>query len=67
MTAPRRRILVVEGGRVQALRIQRLLEGGGYDVTVAHDGVDGLERLRAERLDLIVCDVVMPRLDGYGL
>ena len=67
MTAPRRRILVVEDGRVQALRVQRLLEGGGYDVTVAHDGVDGLERLRAARPDLIVSDVVMPRLDGYGL
>jgi len=38
MTAPRRRILVVEDGRVQALRVQRLLEGGGYDVAVAHDG-----------------------------
>ena len=67
MTAPRRRILVVEDGRVQALRIQRLLERGGYDVAVAHDGVDGLERLRAARPDLIVSDVVMPRLDGYGL
>ena len=67
MTAPRRRILVVEDGRVQALRVQRLLEGGGYDVAVAHDGVDGLERLRAARPDLIVSDVVMPRLDGYGL
>ncbi len=67
MTAPRRRILVVEDGRVQALRVQRLLEGGGYDVTVAHDGVDGLEQLRAARPDLIVSDVVMPRLDGYGL
>jgi signal transduction histidine kinase len=67
MTAPRRRILVVEDSRVQALRIQRLLEGGGYEVTVANDGVDGLERLRAARPDLIVCDVVMPRLDGYGL
>jgi two-component system, sensor histidine kinase and response regulator len=67
MTPPRRRVLIVEDSRVQAVRVQRVLEDAGYAVTVAPDGRAGVEQARAERPDLIISDVVMPRLDGYGL
>jgi CheY-like chemotaxis protein len=36
----------------------------GYDVITAGDGVEGLERARAERPDIIICDIMMPRMDG---
>ena len=39
----------------------------GYDVVVAHDGIEGLKMTLSERPSLIICDSVMPRMDGYGL
>lgn len=40
---------------------------GGYRVVVAVDGVAALERLAHDRVDLVITDVMMPRLDGFGL
>jgi two-component system response regulator MtrA len=41
------------------------LGAAGFAVTTAVDGVDGLERFRAEAFDLVLLDVMLPRLDGY--
>lgn len=47
--------------------IHRLLSGVGYRVDVAVDGAEALEKARALKPDLILSDVMMPRLDGFGL
>ena len=41
------------------------LGAAGFDVTTAADGVEGLERFQAEPFDLVLLDVMLPRLDGY--
>jgi len=60
-------VLVVDDDPV----IQRLLrvnfEMEGYDVIVAGDGVDGLERARAEHPDIVVLDIMMPRMSGLDV
>jgi len=61
------RILVVDDEENLALGIAENLELEGYRAEVAGDGVQALERLRAERFDLVVLDVMMPRLDGLAV
>ena len=61
-----RRILVAEDSRTQAMRVQILLEGEGYEVQVAGDGRAGLRSVQSAPPDLIISDIVMPEMDGYA-
>jgi signal transduction histidine kinase/DNA-binding response OmpR family regulator len=61
------RILVVEDSPTQAIELQLLLEGAGFEVEVARDGERGLARCRAASFDVVLSDVVMPGMDGYEL
>jgi twitching motility two-component system response regulator PilH len=45
--------------------ITDLLKGSGLSVTVAGDGVEALEQIQGHRPDLVVLDIVMPRMNGY--
>ncbi|MBW3624365.1 MAG: response regulator [Armatimonadetes bacterium] len=45
--------------------IQVNLERSGYHVVTAYDGVQALEKVKTEHPDVIVCDVMMPRKDGF--
>ncbi len=60
------RILVIddEGGLRQTLQL--ILSDEGYKVSTAEDGQEGLRKALAEPVDLILCDIRMPRLDGLG-
>ena len=63
----RPRILVVEDS-VGVRELQRvILEGAGYDVLTAVDGLDGAARLAGTPVDLVVSDVEMPGMDGFTL
>ncbi|OEU49290.1 MAG: hypothetical protein BA872_07215 [Desulfobacterales bacterium C00003060] len=44
-----------------------LLESKGYEVVVAYDGKEGLEKVRAEKPDLVILDVMMPEMNGYDV
>jgi len=44
-----------------------LLESKGYEVVLAYDGKDGLEKVRAEKPDLVILDVMMPEMSGYDV
>lgn len=61
----RRRILLVDDSRTVLLVERMILARGEYDVITANDGAEGVEKARAERPDLILMDVVMPRMDGF--
>ena len=66
-TGRKARVLVVEDS-VGVRELERvILEGAGYDVTTAVDGLDGASRLTGDPADLVVSDVEMPGMDGYTL
>jgi two-component system chemotaxis sensor kinase CheA len=60
-------ILVVDDSITTRTLEKSILEANGYDVRVAVDGMDALGALRAQKADLVIADVQMPRLDGFGL
>lgn len=59
------RILAVDDSPTVLEMITAILESGGYSVLTAVDGVEALDTARAERPDLILLDVMLPKLDGY--
>jgi putative nucleotidyltransferase with HDIG domain len=60
------KILILEDSKVQAQRLVGILREEGYSVIAAVDGVEGLAALTESIPDLIISDIWMPRLDGYG-
>ncbi|MCY1270502.1 Sensor histidine kinase RcsC [compost metagenome] len=63
----RKRVLVVDDSLTVRELERKLLASRGYEVTVAVDGMDGWNVLRAERFDLVITDIDMPRMDGIEL
>ena len=59
------KVLVVDDEEAGRYLIGSILRPHGYDVTFAVDGIDALEQLAREIPDLIITDVLMPRMDGY--
>lgn len=60
-------ILVIEDNDVMRENTSELLEIGGYKTITASDGKSGLEAAKKNKPDLILCDIMMPILDGYGV
>ncbi|HEY5313672.1 MAG TPA: response regulator [Pirellulales bacterium] len=60
-------VLVVDDSFTTRTLETSILEANGFRVRVAVDGVEALEQLRAEKFDLVISDIQMPRLDGFGL
>jgi twitching motility two-component system response regulator PilH len=58
-------VLVVEDQRSQREMIAALLRNNGLNVSLASDGVEALEQIQGNCPDLVVLDIVMPRMNGY--
>jgi two-component system chemotaxis sensor kinase CheA len=60
-------ILVTEDSITSRMLLKNILEGAGYLVETAVDGVDALTKLKTKTVDLVVSDVDMPRMNGFVL
>lgn len=60
-------IMVVEDDNNTRKLMEAVLSQNGYEVILAKDGIDALEKMENHHVDLIVLDVMMPRMDGYEL
>ncbi len=61
------RVLVVEDNPDTAESLRLLLGLYGYEVVVACNGPDGVEAAEQHRPDVVLCDIGLPGLDGYGV
>ncbi len=61
------KILVIEDEADVRLNLNTILVEEGYIVITASDGITGLKKAQDEKPDLILCDIAMPGIDGYGV
>lgn len=61
----KKRILLVEDEKDMMETVRLRLEANGYEVISAYDGKEGLEKMRQELPDLLILDLMIPKVDGY--
>lgn len=61
------KILLVDDSKLQRVMVQRILTKAGHEVILAADGEEGLQVARQGSPDLILLDMMLPRLDGVGV
>lgn len=59
------KILIIEDEEAIQTLLKTYLENNGYHVEVANDGLEGFSKFQKENYDLILLDVMMPKIDGY--
>ena len=62
-----KKILVVDDEEKLISNLKVFLEINGYEVTTAANGQEGLDAARKEKPDLVISDVMMPKMDGYTM
>ena len=67
MTEPGPRVVIVDDEPHIRRLLEVLMSKGGFDVTTAGDGAEGLERIREVRPALVLLDANMPVMDGYAM
>ena len=60
-----RKVLVIDDSNTIRRSAEIFLKQGGYEVVLAEDGFDALSKVNDHAPDIIFCDILMPRLDGY--
>ena len=60
-----KKILLIEAEEIMIHLLQRKLTQEGYEVSIAKDGVEGLEMMKEMKPDLILLDIVMPNKNGF--
>lgn len=58
------KVLVIDDDILVRRTISRILQHGGYEVTLAEDGAKGVAKFRSERPDLVITDIIMPEQEG---
>lgn len=61
------KVIIIEDEVTLARNLAEKLRGDGFSVITAADGEDGLDKIRSERPDLIILDIMLPRLDGLSI
>lgn len=65
MAEGKKKILLVDDEKDLVESVTMRLEHAGYEVVPSYDGVDAFERVRKEKPDIIILDIMLPKMDGY--
>ena len=60
-----KKVLIVDDEQNIAISVEYLMRREGFDVSVAKDGEEGLAMIRSTKPDLVLLDVMMPKMDGF--
>lgn len=60
-------VLVIEDEAPIRANLERLLKAEGYAVIAVGDGASGVAAAKEQRPDVVICDILMPGMDGYGV
>ncbi len=60
-------VLVVDDSTIVRVILAEYLESSGFEVIEAIDGIEAIEQIQNHRPDLVITDIVMPRMNGYEL
>ena len=61
----KKRILIIDDEKEMVVLLQMRLEAADYEILVSNDGQEGLDKARAEKPDLILLDIMIPKMNGY--
>ncbi|MGA7616405.1 MAG: response regulator [Thermoanaerobaculia bacterium] len=61
------KVLVVDDDEAIRAMVSKMLERNDFDVTTAENGFEAIERIDESKFDVILLDLMMPRIDGYGV
>jgi len=61
------KILIVEDEKAIQTILKTYLEEAGYDITLVNDGLEGISLFQSEGFDLVLLDIMMPKIDGYAV
>lgn len=67
MNLDNKKILVVEDEAPLRLALEFKLKSAGFDVISAADGEDGLKKAKTEKPDLVLLDIILPKMDGFAV
>lgn len=62
----RKKILIVDDNREVVSSLAKILEYEGYEIQKAYDGIEALEIITQQKMDLILLDIMMPRMNGIS-
>lgn len=60
-------ILVVDDMAINVILLKRILEKANYNVITAHNGIEAIDKMQNEKINLVLLDIRMPELDGIGV
>lgn len=62
-----KKILIIEDERDTVMVLKKALENEGHEVIVAYDGADGFKKITTHKPEIILLDLMLPKLDGISL
>lgn len=60
-----KKILIIEDEDIMRNLLDKKLQAAGYQITVAKDGQEGVEKMKQDSFDLVLSDIIMPKMGGF--